>query len=170
MRALKELRNERAERRERIGKVNLAVSEAERSGKMVLEADNISLGFGDQTLVTDFSVMVMRGDKIGLIGPNGVGKTTLIRALLGQIPVQKGEVRHGTKLEVAYFDQLRAQLDPERTVMESVVEGSDFIEVNGQRKHALAYLQDFRMIMWMTLIILPLAFLLDNPDASVMKH
>ncbi len=78
-----------------------------------------------------------------MIGPNGVGKTTLIRALLGQIPVQKGEVRHGTKLEVAYFDQLRAQLDPERTVMESVVEGSDFIEVNGQRKHALAYLQDF---------------------------
>lgn len=143
VRALKELRNERSERRERIGKVNLAVSEAERSGKLVLEASHISLGFGGQTLVDDFSVAVMRGDKIGLIGPNGVGKTTLVRALLGQIPVQKGEVRDGTKLEVAYFDQLRAQLDPERSVMENVVEGSDFIEVNGVRKHALAYLQDF---------------------------
>lgn len=143
VRALKELRNERAERRERVGKVNLAVSEAERSGKVVLEASHISLGYNGQTLVDDFSVAVMRGDKIGLIGPNGVGKTTLVRALLGQIPVQKGEVRDGTKLEVAYFDQLRAQLDPERSVMENVVEGSDFIEVNGVRKHALAYLQDF---------------------------
>jgi ATP-binding cassette subfamily F protein uup len=143
VRALKALRNERAERRERVGKVNLAVSEAERSGKVVMEADRIALVYDGQTLVNDFSVVVMRGDKIGLIGPNGVGKTTLVRALLAQIPVQQGEVRHGTKLEVAYFDQLRAQLDPERSVMENVVEGSDFIEVNGQRKHALAYLQDF---------------------------
>ncbi len=143
VRALKALRNERAERRERVGKVNLAVSEAERSGKVVLEADHLSLAYDGQWLVDDFSVVVMRGDKIGLIGPNGVGKTTLVRALLGQIPVQQGEVRHGTKLEVAYFDQLRAQLDPERSVMDNVVEGSDFIEVNGQRKHALAYLQDF---------------------------
>ncbi|HEX6590908.1 MAG TPA: ATP-binding cassette domain-containing protein [Moraxellaceae bacterium] len=143
VRALKALRMERQERRERSGNVSMAVNEAERSGKLVLEAKNITLAYGGQTLVDDFSVTVMRGDKIGLIGDNGVGKTTLVRALLGDIKPATGSVTLGTKLEVAYFDQLRGQLDPEGSVMDNVVQGSDFIEVNGTRKHALAYLQDF---------------------------
>lgn len=143
VRALKALRQERVERRELSGKVQLASSEVERSGKLVLEAKNISVAYGDNKLIDNFSVTVMRGDKIGLIGENGIGKTTLIRALLGQIPVDSGSVHLGTKLDVAYFDQLRSQLDVEKTVMENVVQGSDFIEINGARKHALAYLQDF---------------------------
>lgn len=143
VRALKALRQERVERRERTGKANMAMNEVERSGKLVLEASHISLSYGSNKLIDDFSVVVMRGDKIGLIGDNGVGKTTLVRALLDQIPVDAGKVTLGTKLDVAYFDQLRSQLETERTVMENVVQGSDFIEINGQRKHALAYLQDF---------------------------
>lgn len=143
VRALKALRQERVERRERTGKANLATNEVERSGKLVLEANGISLAYAGNKLIDDFSVTVMRGDKIGLIGDNGVGKTTLVRALLGQIPVDSGSVQLGTKLDIAYFDQLRSQLDPERSVMENVVQGSDFIELNGVRKHALAYLQDF---------------------------
>ncbi|MDF2446336.1 MAG: transporter [Moraxellaceae bacterium] len=143
VRALKALREERAARRERSGNVQLAVSEAERSGKLVLEASDLCLALGGQQIMDHFSTSVMRGDKIGLIGDNGVGKTTVVRALLGDIPVDAGSVRHGTKLEVAYFDQLRSQLDPEKSVIENVVQGSDFIEVNGTRKHALAYLQDF---------------------------
>lgn len=143
VRALKALREERAERRERSGKANLITNEVERSGKLVLEAQNVSLHYGNLVLVNNFSATVMRGDKIGLIGDNGVGKTTLVRALLGDIPVNAGSVRLGTKLDIAYFDQLRSQLDPERSVMDNVVQGSDFIEINGTRKHALAYLQDF---------------------------
>ncbi len=143
VRALKALRVERGERRERVGKASLAVSDAERSGKLVLEAENLHHSYDGRRLIDGFSTTIMRGDKIGLIGDNGVGKTTLLRILLGQEAPDAGEVRHGTKLEIAYFDQLRAQLDPERSVMENVVEGSDFIEVNGNRKHALAYLQDF---------------------------
>ncbi|MCD6060883.1 MAG: transporter ATPase [Moraxellaceae bacterium] len=143
VRALKDLRLERAARRERSGNVQMAIGEAERSGKLVLEAVNISLTLGGRRIIDDFSATVMRGDKIGLIGDNGVGKTTLVRALLGDIPVDAGTVRHGTKIEVAYFDQLRAQLDPEKSVLDNVVQGSDFIEVDGGRKHVLAYLQDF---------------------------
>jgi len=143
VRALKALRQERVERRELSGKVQMATSEVERSGKLVLEAKNISVAYGDNKLIDNFSVVVMRGDKIGLIGENGIGKTTLIRALLQQIPVDSGSVQLGTKLDVAYFDQLRSQLDVEKTVIENVVQGSDFIEINGVRKHALAYLQDF---------------------------
>ncbi|MES2918043.1 MAG: ATP-binding cassette domain-containing protein [Pseudomonadota bacterium] len=143
VRALKALREERAARRERSGNVSLAVSEGEKSGKLVLEASHLSLALGGQTLIDDFSASIMRGDKIGLVGDNGVGKTTLVRALLGEIPVDAGSIRHGTKIEVAYFDQLRAQLDEERSVLENVAQGSDFIEINGARKHALSYLQDF---------------------------
>lgn len=143
VRALKALRDERAERRERVGKVQMAASEAERSGKLVLEANRLTHAYGGRTLIDDFSCVLMRGDKIGLIGDNGVGKTTLVRLLLGQSKPDAGQVRLGTKLEVAYFDQLRAQLDPEASVMDNVVQGSDFIEINGSRKHALAYLQDF---------------------------
>lgn len=143
VRALKALREERAARRERSGNVQLAIGDAERSGKLVLEASHVSLRLGGQKIVEDFSVSVMRGDKIGIIGDNGVGKTTLVRALLGEIPLDSGQLRLGTKIEVAYFDQLRSQLDPEKSVLDNVVQGSDFIEVNGSRKHALAYLQDF---------------------------
>lgn len=143
VRALKALRVERSQRRERVGTVNLDVSASERSGKLVLEAENVKHSYANRKLIKNFSTTVMRGDKIGLIGDNGVGKTTLVRILLNQLTPDAGDIRHGTKLDVAYFDQLRAQLDPERTVMENVVEGSDFIEINGNKKHALAYLQDF---------------------------
>ena len=143
VRALEQLRRDRAARRERVGKANLAISDAERSGKLVMEATGLCKTLGGLTLVKDFDTVVMRGDKIGLIGDNGVGKTTLINLLLQRIEPDAGSVRHGTLLQVAYFDQLRAQLDPERSVIDNVVEGSDFIEINGQRKHALSYLQDF---------------------------
>ena len=143
VRALEQLRRDRAARRERVGKANLAISDAERSGKLVMEATGLCKTLGGLTLVKDFDAVVMRGDKIGLIGDNGVGKTTLINLLLQKLAPDAGSVRHGTQLQVAYFDQLRAQLDPEASVIDNVVEGSDFIEVNGQRKHALSYLQDF---------------------------
>lgn len=143
VRALKALRQERSERRERVGTVNLATNEVERSGKIVMDIQNVSISLQGYHLVNNFSASVIRGDKIGLIGDNGVGKTTLIRGILGDIPLNSGHVRLGTKLDVAYFDQLRQQLDLEKSVMENVVQGSDFIEVNGTRKHALAYLQDF---------------------------
>ncbi|MEL0027262.1 MAG: ATP-binding cassette domain-containing protein, partial [Perlucidibaca sp.] len=143
VRALKALRQERAERRERVGNARLAISDAERSGKLVLEASGLNKTLGGRVLVRDFDAVVMRGDKIGLIGDNGAGKTTLINLLLQKLAPDSGSVRHGTQLQVAYFDQLRAQLDPEATVIDNVVQGSDFIEINGQRTHALAYLQDF---------------------------
>lgn len=143
VRALEALREEHKARRSQQGGVNLTVQDANRSGKLVFDIDNISVGFGDKLLVENFSAMVMRGDKIGLIGDNGVGKTTLIRALLNEIELHNGSVKTGTQLDVAYFDQLRNQLDLEKTVLENVSEGSDFIEINGNRRHILSYLQDF---------------------------
>ena len=143
VRALEQLRRERSARRERTGNARLAISDAERSGKLVLEASDLCKAFDGQVMVRDFSAVVMRGDKIGLIGDNGVGKTTLVNLLLQTLEPDSGSVRHGTQLQVAYFDQLRAQLDPEASVIDNVVQGSDFIEINGQRKHALSYLQDF---------------------------
>ena len=143
VRALEQLRRDRAARRERTGNARLVISDAERSGKLVLEATGLCKTLGGLALVRDFNAVVMRGDKIGLIGDNGAGKTTLINLLLQKIAPDAGSVRHGTMLQVAYFDQLRAQLDPEASVIDNVVEGSDFIEINGQRKHALSYLQDF---------------------------
>jgi ATP-binding cassette subfamily F protein uup len=142
VRALKALREEHQARRSQQGKVALNPQDVQRSGKLVFDIEHLSLGFGDRVLVRDFSAMVMRGDKIGLIGDNGVGKTTLIRALLGE-QEYGGSIKSGTQLEVAYFDQLRNQLDLEKTVLENVSEGSDFIEINGNRRHILSYLQDF---------------------------
>lgn len=142
VRELKALREESKARRSQQGNVTLNVQDANKSGKLVFDIQNLSLRFGDNVLVNDFSSLVMRGDKIGLIGDNGVGKTTLIRALLGE-QEHGGTVNTGTQLEVAYFDQLRNQLDLEKTVLENVSDGSDFIEMNGSRRHILSYLQDF---------------------------
>ena len=142
VRALKALREEYKARRSQQGSVNMAAQEASKSGKLVFDIEHLSLRFDDLLLVRDFSAVVMRGDRIALIGDNGVGKTTLIRALLGE-QEHGGEVKTGTQLQVAYFDQLRNQLDLEKTVLENVSEGSDFIEINGARRHVLSYLQDF---------------------------
>lgn len=143
VRDLEQLRRERAERRNRQGNARLVMAEAERSGKLVLTAENLSLSLGGLNLVQDFSTVIMRGDKIGLIGDNGVGKTTLIRMLLDDLKPDTGKITHGTQLSVNYFDQLRSALDLEATVVDNVGQGSDYIEINGQRKHILGYLQDF---------------------------
>jgi ABC transport system ATP-binding/permease protein len=134
---------ERSARRERTCVVRLQAQDAERSGKLVVEARDVSFARGDRTIVRAFSTTIMRGDRVGLIGPNGSGKTTLLRLLLGDLAPDTGTIRLGTGLEVAYFDQLREQLDPERSVLENVAEGAEFIELRGARKHVLGYLQDF---------------------------
>lgn len=142
VRALKALREESKARRFQQGKANMAMQEAQRSGKLVFEINNLSVEYDGQKLINDFSSVVMRGDRIGLVGDNGVGKTTLIKAILGEIQ-HTGEVRVGTQLEVAYFDQLRNQLDLEKSVADNVSEGSDYVDINGQRRHILGYLQEF---------------------------
>jgi ATP-binding cassette subfamily F protein uup len=142
VRALKDLREQSKARRSQQGKVSMATQEAHRSGKLVFEIENLSVSYGEQPLIKDFSAIVLRGDRIGLVGDNGVGKTTLIKAILGEIE-HGGSVKTGTQLEVAYFDQLRNALDLEKTVMANVSEGSDFVDVNGNRRHIYSYLQDF---------------------------
>ena len=143
VRALKQLREERRERRERLGVARLQVQEAERSGRLVIEAKAISHRFGDKTVIDGFSTLVSRGDRIGIIGPNGSGKTTLLRILLGELQPSEGAIRHGTRLEVAYFDQLHAQLDDEKSVIDNVGLGSQTVSINGGKQHILGYLQDF---------------------------
>lgn len=143
VRALKALRRERSERREVMGKANMQVEEASRSGKIVFELENVSYAVGDRQLVRDFTVQVQRGDKIALIGPNGCGKTTLLKLMLDQLKPDSGRVHIGTKLEVAYFDQHRAELDPDRTVMDNLAEGKQEVMVNGKPRHVLGYLQEF---------------------------
>jgi ATP-binding cassette subfamily F protein uup len=140
---LEHLREERAARRERIGQVRLTVDTGERSGKLVSEFENVSKSFGGRRILDEVSLRVMRGDRVGLLGPNGVGKTTMIRLIVGTLEPDAGRVRRGTNLQVAYFDQLRDQLDPERTLAETVSPGSDWVEVGGNRKHISSYLQDF---------------------------
>ncbi|MBN6532144.1 ATP-binding cassette domain-containing protein [Acinetobacter pittii] len=142
VRALKALREESKARRSQQGKVSMATQEANRSGKLVFDIGHLSVSYDDKPLIKDFSTLVMRGDRIGLVGDNGVGKTTLIKAILGEIE-HGGSVKTGTQLEVAYFDQLRNALDLEKTVMANVSEGSDFVDVNGNRRHIYSYLQDF---------------------------
>jgi ATP-binding cassette subfamily F protein uup len=142
VRALKALREESKARRFQQGKVSMATQEANRSGKLVFEIENLSVSYDSKPLIKDFSAIVLRGDRIGLVGDNGVGKTTLIKAILGEIQ-HGGSVKTGTQLEVAYFDQLRNALDLEKTVMANVSEGSDFVDVNGNRRHIYSYLQDF---------------------------
>ncbi|ENU10235.1 ribosomal protection-like ABC-F family protein [Acinetobacter calcoaceticus] len=142
VRALKDLREESKARRSQQGKVSMATQDANRSGKLVFDIEHLSVAYDDNLLIKDFSALVMRGDRIGLVGDNGVGKTTLIKAILGELE-HGGSVKTGTQLEVAYFDQLRNALDLEKTVMANVSEGSDFVDVNGNRRHIYSYLQDF---------------------------
>ena len=143
VRSLEALRVERGDRRERTGTVRLQAQEGDRSGKLVVEARGVNFAHGARTIVADFTTTVTRGDRVGLIGPNGSGKTTLLRLLLGELAPDSGSIRLGTALEVAYFDQLREQLDPERSVFDSIADGADWIDVPGGRKHVLSYLQDF---------------------------
>jgi ATP-binding cassette subfamily F protein uup len=143
VRSLEAMRVERSARRDRVGTAKLQVQEAERSGKLVVEARGVSFSHGTKEIARDVSCTIMRGDRIGLIGPNGVGKTTLLRLLLGELEPQSGTVRIGTNLEIAYFDQLRDQLDPDATVFSSIADGAEFVEIGGNRKHVNGYLQDF---------------------------
>ncbi len=143
VRALEALRRERSARRERSGSVRLQAQEAERSGRLVLEAREVGFAHGERVVVRDFTTTIVRGDRIGLIGPNGSGKTTLLRLLLGELAPATGTVRAGTGLEVVYFDQLREQLDPDRTIVDTIADGNDWVEIGGQRRHVLSYLQDY---------------------------
>jgi ATP-binding cassette subfamily F protein uup len=143
VRALESLRRERSARRERTGAVRLQTQEAERSGRLVVEARGVTFAHGERTIIRDFSTTIMRGERVGIIGPNGSGKTTLIRLLLGELTPDSGTIRLGTGLEVAYFDQLREQLDPDQSVFDSIADGADFVEIGGARKHVTGYLQDF---------------------------
>jgi ATP-binding cassette subfamily F protein uup len=144
VRALEAMRRERAERREKQGTVALAIDEGEqRSGSIVVEARRLHHAYGDRVIVGDFSGRIMRGDRVGILGPNGSGKTTLLKLLLGQLPVQSGEVRHGTNLEVAYFDQEREQLDPDRSVLDTVADGRQMVQVGTGTRHVAGYLKDF---------------------------
>ena len=143
VRRLEALRRERAARRDRTGNVSLSVDAGERSGKLVAELQNVSKSFGDRCVIRNYSTTVMRGDRIGLIGPNGAGKTTLLKLILGQLEPDSGSVRLGTKLEIAYFDQMRAQLDEEATLADIISPGSEWVEIGNQRKHVMSYLGDF---------------------------
>jgi len=143
VRSLQMMRAAYRDRRRKIGNVRLQVQEAERTGKLVIEAKAVSFSYGPAPIVRDFSTVIMRGDKVGIIGPNGVGKTTLLKILLKAASPQTGSVRHGTNLQVVYFDQLRAQLDEQKTVRENIAAGNDFIIFNGQRRHVVSHLQDF---------------------------
>lgn len=143
VRALKELRNVRAERREVIGKANFALATGEASGKLVAELTEVSYAFGSKTIVKNFSSTIVRGDRIGLVGANGAGKSTLLKLILGELQPQAGSVRLGTNLTVAYFDQLRDQLDLDKSAVDNVSEGRDFIEIDGKAKHIFSYLSDF---------------------------
>ena len=143
VKALEAMRAERAARREQMGNVRLQVEQAEQSGKLVFEAKGISKGFAGTPIIGEFSTRVIRGDRIGLIGPNGAGKTTLLRMLLGELKPDQGEIRLGANVQIAYYDQQREQLDPERTVFDTVGEGNDTVTANGRTRHVHAYLRDF---------------------------
>jgi len=143
VRALKKLRAERAERRNTQGTAKLSLNKGEVSGKKVIEAVDVEFSYGDRTIIRDFSIRIDRGDKIGLIGNNGAGKSTLLKLLLGQLQPTQGTVELGTNLQIAYFDQLREQLDPEISVADSVLDGGEFIDLPGGRRHVMSYLADF---------------------------
>ena len=143
VRRLEQLRRERAARRERLGTVKLTLAAGGRSGKLVAELVGVSKRFGERTIVQDLSLHIQRGDRLGLIGPNGAGKSTLLKLMLGQLTPDAGEVRLGINLQMAYFDQMREQLDPERRLLDSISPGSDWVQIGAQRKHVMTYLADF---------------------------
>jgi len=143
VRALMQLRRERERRQEQAGNVRLTIQEAERSGKLVVEAQKISFAFTDQKIVEGFSTVILRGDKVGIIGPNGSGKTTLLKILLGDLEPQQGRVRLGSGVQIAYFDQLRAQLDENRSLKDNIADGNDMVIMGGVSRHIVGYLQDF---------------------------
>jgi len=143
VRALEKMRETRRGRREQPGEIKARLQEAERSGRMVIRADRVGFGYDDQPVVADLSTNIMRGDRVGIIGPNGCGKTTLLRLLLGELEPGAGSVRHGTRLEVAYFDQLHAQLDDEKTVQQNVSPATDTLLIGGKSRHVIGYLGDF---------------------------
>jgi ATP-binding cassette subfamily F protein uup len=143
VRALQALREQRRQRRERGGRADLQLERGEQSGRLVFEAEHVTVRFGEHTIIRDFSSTIMRGDRVGIIGPNGAGKSTLIRTLLGEVQPDSGRVRRGTRLQVAYFDQQRDQLDADKSVMDSVAEGSQRVTVNGSDRHVAGYLRDF---------------------------
>jgi ATP-binding cassette subfamily F protein uup len=143
VRRLEALRLERAARRERQGNVKLNIDAGERSGKLVAELENVTKAYGNRTLINNFSTRILRGDKIGLLGANGIGKTTLLKLILGEIEADSGNIERGTKINVAYFDQMREQLDEEATLADTISPGSDFVEIGNERKHVISYLEDF---------------------------
>ncbi len=143
VRRLEQLRRERTARRERLGGVSFQLARGEASGKLVAELEHVAKRYGERDIVRDFSCRILRGDRVGIIGPNGAGKTTLIRLILGEIEPDAGSVRLGTKLSVAYFDQFRAALDEEATLADVISPGSDYVQVGGERKHVISYLEDF---------------------------
>ncbi|HCO23720.1 MAG: ABC transporter ATP-binding protein [Gimesia sp.] len=143
VRALKKMREERRQRQSRVGNVNMQVATADRSGQLVIEAKNVTFSYGDEPVIQNLSTLISRGDKIGIIGRNGAGKTTLLKLLLGELKPDKGSIRQGTNLEILYFDQLREQIEEEKTVIENVGEGQQTLTINGQPRNIYGYLQDF---------------------------
>ncbi len=143
VRALMTLRNERAQRREREGNVRLAIPEAERSGKLVVDAEKISFAYDNKKIIDSFSTTIIRGDKIGIIGPNGSGKTTLLKVLLGELSISTGKIKLGAGIAIAYFDQLRAQFDESKSLRDNIAYGNDNVFINGMPRHIVGYLQDF---------------------------
>ncbi len=143
VRRLQALRRERAARRERLGQVALKLDPGERGGRMVAELDGVSKGYGERLLIAGFTSRIVRGDRIGLIGPNGIGKTTLLKLILGEIEPDAGRVRRGVNLAVAYYDQLRAALDPDQTLQDAIAPGADFLDIGGVRRHVITYLGEF---------------------------
>ena len=143
VRALMALRGERAERRQREGNAKFAISEAQRTGRLVANAEKISFAYGDKKIIASFSTTILRGDRVGIIGPNGSGKTTLLRVLLGELPISDGKIKLGTGIAIAYFDQLRAQFDESKSVKDNIADGNDTVFINGTPRHIVGYLQDF---------------------------
>jgi ATP-binding cassette subfamily F protein uup len=143
VRALEKMRLEHQQRRERTGNVRFSTETAAASGVKVIEAEGVTFGYNDRAVVRDFDCVIERGDRIGIIGPNGAGKSTLVKLLLGQLTPQHGTIHHGTKLKIAYFDQLREQLDEQLSVADNIADGADTVEINGERKHVISYLKDF---------------------------
>ncbi len=143
VRALEQMRSERSQRRERVGTADFSVDDAGRSGKIVAELEHVSHGFDGRPVISDFSLLIRRGDRIGIVGANGAGKTTLVKILLGKLRPDSGQVKLGSKLEIAYSDQLRGHLDPDKDLIDNVCEGQEFIDIGGRRRHAISYLGDF---------------------------